>query len=93
MADLICPHCRGTVPYGASVCRGCQAELHYGVTISEYFVVFLVCLILGEILGSFLPKSLVFIGSIAGIGGYIFLFIRLRKQSKTRVKFKRRYRT
>ena len=25
-----CPHCRTAIPFGASVCSGCQAERHEG---------------------------------------------------------------
>ena len=30
MSFLNCPHCHTQIPYGASVCTGCQAEVHYG---------------------------------------------------------------
>lgn len=27
---IVCPHCHSEIPRGASVCRGCQAEIKYG---------------------------------------------------------------
>lgn len=30
MEQMQCPHCMGSVPYGAKVCSGCQAEISYG---------------------------------------------------------------
>lgn len=27
---VTCPHCMNEVPWGAHVCRGCQAEVRYG---------------------------------------------------------------
>jgi hypothetical protein len=31
MSNVIsCPHCHGEIPKGATVCRGCQAEIEYG---------------------------------------------------------------
>lgn len=29
---IICPHCRSEIPHGAKVCRGCQAEITYGIS-------------------------------------------------------------
>ncbi|MGY2400492.1 hypothetical protein [Pseudomonas sp. SDO5271_S396] len=36
-----CPHCMNDVPWGASVCRGCHAEIAYGTpgTITIFFIV------------------------------------------------------
>ena len=33
---ITCPHCFGEVPYGAKVCRGCQAEIEYGRMVVLY---------------------------------------------------------
>lgn len=58
---------------------------------------FLACLIFGPmfmaVISSLLPKSLELIAVLAGIGGITFLFLRLRKKSKSRIVFKRPYRT
>lgn len=41
MNDLICPHCHNSLSYGAQVCQGCGAEVHYGVprTIKKYWLI------------------------------------------------------
>lgn len=36
-----CPHCMNNVPWGASVCRGCHAEISYG-TPQASIVVFII---------------------------------------------------
>ena len=37
---LECPHCLGNVPMSALVCRGCKAEIKYGVPGWAYVVLF-----------------------------------------------------
>ena len=32
MSHIICTHCMTTVPHGATLCRGCKAEIEYGVS-------------------------------------------------------------
>ena len=42
MPHLTCPHCHNDeVPIGASVCRGCHAEVHYGYSIKAYCFLFI----------------------------------------------------
>jgi hypothetical protein len=44
---VTCPHCMNQVPWGAHVCRGCQAEIQYGTprAVTAFFGI--LCLILG----------------------------------------------
>lgn len=35
---ITCPHCRSEIPDGASVCRGCNAEIKYGTPL--FFIIF-----------------------------------------------------
>jgi hypothetical protein len=48
MSYIVCPHCLDNIPYGASVCRGCQAEVKYGqIPGFLIFLVFLASLFVG----------------------------------------------
>ena len=38
MSHIICTHCMTAVPHGATVCRGCKAEIEYGVSQGMYTV-------------------------------------------------------
>jgi uncharacterized membrane protein HdeD (DUF308 family) len=93
MSDLICPHCRGNVPRGATVCRGCQAEIEYGVPGFAFLIVAIVSAYLGVKVADWLPESLVILAWIAGIACFVFGGVMLEKAFGDRVEFKRIYRT
>lgn len=89
MPHLTCPHCHNDeVPRGASVCRGCQAEVHYGYSIKEYCFLFIGAGILAIIVDSTTGMFANTAFFIALIGGLIYMYIK----AKDRVIFKRRYR-
>ncbi len=93
MNNLICPHCHGSVPHGANVCRGCQAELEYGIPDFAHIVPFTAGIFLGMSTAVLMPDSLSFIGWITGIGGVIGGYVLLNRIFSDRVNFKRIYRT
>jgi hypothetical protein len=93
MTDLVCPHCHNNVPRGASVCRGCHAELKYGPAQSLFGGALIVAVFVGIKLGSSLPASLSFVGWIIGIAIFGGLSMLITKHYKDRVIFKRIYRT
>lgn len=102
MSELVCPHCRGIVPRGASVCRGCQAEIVYGEW-PKYLngMLFIVCIVLaatvGQIAAKIVPSNLYSIVWIVVIGifsgSYFASFRAIHPRFRDRVKFKRIYRT
>lgn len=102
MSELVCPHCRGTVPRGASVCRGCQAEIVYGEW-PKYLngMLLIACVVLaataGQLVAKIVPASLSLIVWIVVIGtffGSYFVAVRaIHPRFRDRVKFKRIYRT
>lgn len=47
MSNLQCPHCYGEVPRGATVCRGCHAEVEYGAPRWSYAVLILLAIVAG----------------------------------------------
>lgn len=93
MSNLSCPHCRGNVPRGATVCRGCQAEIEYGVPPPAYLVVAIVSGIVGFKTSSIVPESLSFLGWVVGIGAFIGGSLLMSKFFGDRVNFKRIYKT
>lgn len=44
---VTCPHCMNEVPWGAHVCRGCQAEIEYGTPRVVTAFLGILCLIVG----------------------------------------------
>ena len=42
-----CPHCMNNVPWGASVCRGCHAEISYGTPRASIVVFIVVSVVAG----------------------------------------------
>ena len=93
MSDMTCPHCHGTVPRGATVCRGCQAEVKYGGPRIAYIAVAFVSLFLGFGTAAIVPIDLKFLGWIAGIGIFIIGCILCNQLFSERVRFVRIYRT
>lgn len=93
MNNLVCPHCRGTVPRGASVCRGCQAEIEYGTPSFAFLVAIIVSVVLGFKTSGVVPEGLSFLGWVVGIGCFIAANVLMGKVFGNRVNFKRIYRT
>ncbi|BBP01657.1 hypothetical protein [Sulfuriferula nivalis] len=88
MSDLICPHCHTEVPHGATVCRGCQAEVEYGVPGGVLIFLLIVAIIAGiatrnMMLGGWILFIIILIG-----GGITF-----NKLFSNRISFKRHYRS
>lgn len=93
MSEITCPHCRGSVPWGATVCRGCQAEIEYGTpTVATVILVGFIVFI-GYQTSAVLPETMSYIGWIVGIGGFIAGRLLLSKKFINRVYFKRIYNT
>ncbi len=44
-STITCPHCMNNVPWGARVCRGCQAEISYGTPLAS--IIFFIVLSVG----------------------------------------------
>lgn len=49
MNQLMCPFCHNNVPYGATVCRGCGAEIDYTNPFSNMLGI--ICGAVGAIIG------------------------------------------
>jgi hypothetical protein len=90
MKELKCPHCHEIVPMGATVCKGCQAEIEYGTPLFIMLIIFLISVLLG-VAASDLGNS--YLGWGVGIVVLILLFVRSEKIFSDRVKFKRIYKT
>lgn len=93
MSELVCPHCRGNVQHGATVCRGCQAEIEYGVPPVAYIVLVVVCAFVGYKISTVVSSSFSFLAWVVGIGCFVAGAIALSKMFGDRVNFKRIYRT
>ena len=88
MPHFTCPHCHNDeVRRGASVCRGCHAEVHYGYSIKAYCFLFIGAGVLAIIVDSTIGMFANTAFFIALIGGFIYM----RIKAKDRVIF-RRYR-
>ncbi len=90
--DLTCPHCLGSVPRGASVCRGCQAEIEYGTSFFEIVALIFISIFVGVLTDSMLPNTLSFVGWIVVFGSLYAGGKHLREKNKDRAEFKRIYR-
>lgn len=90
MENLICPHCRSEVPRGATVCRGCQAEIEYGSPKEAAVLVMILAGAAGLYLGNTIYSL---VGWIAFVLLLIFGVKFFRTAYKHRVVFKRVYRS
>ncbi|MBL1321039.1 MAG: hypothetical protein COA63_008280 [Methylophaga sp.] len=90
MKELKCPHCHETVSIGATVCKGCQAEIEYGTPIFIVLIIFLISVFLG-VAASDLGNS--YLGWGVGVVVLVSLFVGSEKIFSNRVKFKRIYKT
>jgi hypothetical protein len=101
MSHIICTHCMTAVPHGATVCRGCKAEIEYGVPDSTYGVLVLGSALLGLgviiALAPMLERFSMFLEFVLWCIVFIALFARglriVEKRYKDRVVFTRIYRT
>lgn len=100
--DLRCGHCAfGPIPWGAGVCRGCHAEIHYGTPRSVLWIVFGISFVAsyGVIrlahlgLGIQAPKALWIIFGLSLLGLMACGFAACRKLFSRRAVFYRPYRT
>jgi hypothetical protein len=89
MSDLVCPHCYTEVPRGASVCRGCQAEIEYGTPAAAIVAVAIASLFLAIKTVAFIPDSLSFLPWVVGIGSFIAGSIFCFRFYEDRVVFRR----
>ena len=92
MNDMVCPHCRGNVPHGAKVCRGCKAEIDYGAPGGLFLVLAVICVVVGYKTYAAVPDSLWYLGWVVGIASFMGGSALLEKIFSKRVKFKRDYR-
>ncbi len=54
---LVCPFCgQDDIKYGASVCRGCQAEIHYGRKWGNIFATGILLILIGLSFDSWIWK-------------------------------------
>ncbi|WP_232443575.1 hypothetical protein, partial [Burkholderia ubonensis] len=76
MSELICPHCHNRVPRGARVCRGCQAELHYGAHPALYAIAVIIGFYLMHEAGAAVPHlpDVVKLGILVITGGGLCSF-------------------
>ncbi len=93
MNEMICPHCRGEVPRGATVCRGCAAEIEYGAPRWAYFVAFIIGVIAGAKVYGWLPASMHWIAWVAGTVAFFVASAGANKLFAGRVSFERIYKT
>lgn len=89
---LRCPHCFTDVPNGASVCTGCGAELHYGAPPYFFGLSIVLALFIGAYVGNTLHGGK-WMGLIAGTVVIVGLVALIKRAFRTRVTFRRRYRT
>jgi hypothetical protein len=87
MSKLTCPHCYNEIPYGATVCCGCQAEVRYGPPSGLLGAVVVIPILIGLFVIQGIDGLL--LGVIVGIG----LGFALKKAMKSRVVFSRHYRS
>jgi len=107
VSHIICTHCMTAVPHGATVCRGCKAEVEYGVSQGMCTVLSVASALLGLVvvgaldsirerfstLDNFSPTTGIALWGIAVIALYAGGRYLLRKWYKDRVVFNRIYRT
>jgi hypothetical protein len=93
MNDLTCPHCHTTVPRGARVCTGCQAEATYGPEPVWIGACIFPAIFLGVLTGKIAPDDWGGLGWIVGLVVFGGLAALIAHFCRNRVSFKRIYRT
>jgi hypothetical protein len=89
--QIKCPHCHTTVPRGATVCTGCQAEVEYGTPGTMIVLLLIAGLFGGYVAGTKFGNSTV--GWVAGIGVVLAGGLLFSKLFAGRTKFIREYKT
>lgn len=101
-SNLTCGHCgHGPIPWGAGVCRGCHAEVHYGTPKSLLWIVFGVSFVAAYLLlrvahfglGVQSHKALWMVFGVSIVSLMIFGFATCRRLFRNRAVFYRPYRT
>ena len=69
--NLRCPLCGEGAPFGATVCRGCQAEIVYGPTPQEKSDLRIGCFLLGLIVAIMLFTHVWWMYPVLGLIGLI----------------------
>ncbi len=90
MSEITCPHCYSEVPRGAQVCRGCQAEIEYGMPPGAILVVLVAAAFCGWKAGAATHSILGWVAFIGLAAGGLYGCARMFAD---RVSFKRIYRT
>jgi len=101
MKTLTCPHCHARVPHGATVCRGCKAELEYGTPAAAYLIPLIVacCVAWLVLYGMYHLLHIAshevygWVGWIVFLGVFICVTVRVNKSFADRVVYHRIYRT
>lgn len=71
---LVCPFCgQEDIKYGASVCRGCQAEIHYGKKWGQIFTAGIVLILICWDFDSWIGKLVLFVLGLLCIAAGISL--------------------
>lgn len=96
---VTCPHCVTEVPWGARVCRGCQAEIEYGTPRGITAFLGIICLIAGwyaaKVFHLYITDNSTVLWAVFGIvfGGLALLCTRFcRRRYANKTMFKRFYR-
>ncbi|HEY0232785.1 MAG TPA: hypothetical protein VGC55_16170 [Dokdonella sp.] len=90
MHGSVCPHCHTSVPTGATVCTGCQAEVEYGAPSAALVLVILVAGFIAYSAGHATHVAIGWAVFVVIAGGGLYGCSQL---FKNRVSFKRIYRT
>ena len=96
---VTCPHCLNNVPWGARVCRGCNAEITYGPPLIAQAIALLIPTIIAWSVIQFVDKYLISNDTLLAVvflAIFIPIVIKTMKYCKNRYKdntyFKRLYR-
>jgi len=91
MSPLSCPHCLTSVPVGAKVCTGCQAEIEYGAPPLVHVIALVVFGYIGYSVGNSTDSST--LGWGTGIVAFVAAAWLLETLFAGRAVFKRVYNT
>ncbi|CAG9264769.1 conserved hypothetical protein [Burkholderia diffusa] len=93
MSSRVCPHCHTSVPSGARVCTGCQAEVSYGAEPMWFGLSLVPAGYLGFQASKILPESMPWGGWVVGVLVFVGLVVGISFFARDRVVFKRIYKT
>ncbi|MCE2594425.1 hypothetical protein K6Y31_06320 [Motilimonas cestriensis] len=92
MSELTCPHCHNSVPRGATVCSGCQAEVEYGSPQAMFIIILIIAAAAGIKVGIWF-SSASWLGWVVAVAVVIGGMVVSGRLFKDRVNFKRVYKT